>query len=181
LETKKPKTMIKSGLISIILLFFISPLMSQGFERQIGVRSGYTSGISGKVIKDDKVAIAGMFGFRQGGMQLVVLLESYHPLIPSRAQEWRIYFGGGGHVGWVNGYNRVRRWSNSSGYYWEERRLTGPVFGLDAVFGTEYNFVRVPLALFAEFKPFVEFQSFKSIKVNFYDFGVGIRYKFGNN
>ena len=173
--------MIKAVIIFIFFLLFSVTVMSQGFTRQLGIRSGVTSGISGKVIKDNRVAIDGMFGFRQGGMQLVVLLESYHNLIPSRGQEWRIYFGGGGHVGWVNGYNRVRRWSNSTGYYHDEQRIAGPVVGLDGVFGVEYNFLKNPLVLFAEFKPFVELQSFKSVKVNFYDFGVGIRYKLGNN
>ncbi len=172
--------MIKTILITLVFSLFGFSLMSQGFTRQLGVRTGVTSGIGGKVIKDDKVAIDGLFGFRQGGMQLVVLLESYKPMIPARGQEWRIYFGGGGHVGWINGYNRMRRWSNSTGYYWEEQRVVGPVLGLDGIFGVEYNFIKNPLVLFAEFKPFVELQSFKHVKVNFYDFGVGIRYKFGN-
>lgn len=173
--------MIKAVTIFTFLFLFSLTVLSQGFTRQLGVRTGVTSGLSGKVVKDDRVAIEGLFGFRNGGMQLVALLESYHDLFPSRGHEWRIYFGGGGHVGWINGYNRVRRWSNSTGYYWEEQRIAGPVLGLDGIFGMEYNFVKSPLVLFAEFKPFIELQSFKHVKVNFYDFGVGIRYKLGNN
>lgn len=173
--------MIKKVTILIAGLLIGFSAVSQEFSREIGLRTGYASGLSGKVIKDNKVALEGLLGFRQGGLQMVLLVESYHPLIPARAEEWKIYFGGGGHVGWVNGYNRVRRWSNSTGYYFEEQRIAGPVVGLDGVFGTEYNFLRAPIVIFAEFKPFVELQSFKKVKVNFWDFGIGIRFKLNNN
>ncbi|MCF8347678.1 MAG: hypothetical protein K9G61_02585 [Bacteroidales bacterium] len=173
--------MIKKVTILIAGLLIGFSAVSQEFSREIGLRTGYASGLSGKVIKDNKVALEGLLGFRQGGLQMVLLVESYHPLIPARAEEWKIYFGGGGHVGWVNGYNRVRRWSNSTGYYFEEQRIAGPVVGLDGVFGTEYNFQRAPIVIFAEFKPFIELQSFKKVKVNFWDFGIGIRFKLNNN
>ncbi len=168
-------------LLPIILLCIIGfSSQSQSFERQIGLRLGVMSGITGKVIKDKNTAIEGTLGFRKGGVQLYTLLEAYKVLDGNTNQSWFLYFGGGAHLGFVNGYNRVRRWSNSTGYYWEEERTAGPVIGLDAIMGIEYNFKALPIALFFEIKPLVELQSFNKIRTNFYDSGLGIVYRFNN-
>lgn len=153
---------------------------AQMFEKQIGLRLGVTPGITGKIIKNDRAAIEGILGFRNGGIQLYGLVESYHPLIRTNKHKWMMYFGGGGHLGYINGYNRVRRWSNTSGYYYEEQRIAGPVFGLDGVIGTDFTFPKVPITLSIEFKPFVELQDFRKFWVNFWDFGFGIKYSFKN-
>lgn len=168
----------KKIIIILILFAGIGGLQAQEFERQLGIRLGYTSGISGKVIKDNRVAIEGILGFRQGGMQMYALVQSYKQLIKNSNVNWRMYFGGGGHLGFVNGSDRVRRWSSSYGYYWEEIWVSGMVFGLDGVFGTDYSFPTVPVVLSVEFKPFFEVQSFQRVNVNFYDFAFGIKYKF---
>jgi len=165
----------------LILVFVISgTAYTQVFERQLGMRLGVMSGITGKVILDRKTAIHGTLGFRKGGVQLYTLLEVYKLLDKSTNQNWYLYFGGGAHVGYINGYNRVRRWSNSTGYYWEEQRASGPVFGLDAVMGVEYNIPALPLVLFCEFKPMVELQNFNRFKANFWDTAIGIVYRLNN-
>ncbi len=113
-----------------LILFAFSVLISaqaQFYEKQVGLRLGVTPGISGKVIKNDRAAIEGILGFREGGVQLYGLVESYHRLIKNPKYRWMMYFGGGGHLGYINGYNRVRRWSNTSGYYYEEQRVSGMV------------------------------------------------------
>ena len=169
----------KAAFIILTLLLTVSAF-SQVFEKQIGLRLGVTPGITGKIIKDDKTAIEGILGFRNGGIQLYGLVESYHALIKTNTQHWMMYFGGGGHLGYVNGYDKVRRWSNSAGYYYEEQRIAGAVFGIDGVIGTDYTFHKVPITLSIEFKPFVELQDFRKFKVNFWDFGFGIKYSFNN-
>ena len=168
----------KQIIIVLIILTFAGTSYSQTFEKQVGIRMGVTSGISGKIIKNDKTAIEGILGFRQGGIQLYGLVESYHPIIKTNTQHWMMYFGGGGHVGYLNGYNRVRRWSNTSGYYYEEQRIAGMVIGIDGIIGTDYTFNKVPITLSIEFKPFLELQDFRQFKVNFWDFGFGIKYSF---
>jgi hypothetical protein len=170
----------KKAAVFTLIILFASASYSQIYEKQVGLRLGVTSGISGKVIKNDRTAIEGLFGFRDGGLQLAVLLESYHPIIKTNTTHWMMYFGGGGHIGYVDGYNRVRRWSNTSGYYYEEQRIAGPVIGIDGVIGTDYTFNKVPITLTLEFKPFLELQDFRKFKVNFWDVGFGIKYSFKN-
>lgn len=170
----------KKILILLLILAATGSAYSQNFERQLGMRLGTMSGITGKVVMNKMTAIQGTLGFRKGGIQLYTLLEVYKMLDKKTNQNWYMYFGGGIHVGYINGYNKVRRWSNSTGYYWEEEQATGPVFGLDAVMGVEYNISAIPLVLFFEFKPMAELQGFKRVKVNFWDTAIGIVYKFNN-
>jgi len=164
--------------VVLILLLFSLGLTAQEYQKQVGVRLGVTSGISGKVIKDNRTAIEGSLGFRTGGVQMYVLLESYHSLLITNKIQWMIYFGGGAHMGYINGYERVKRWSNTYGYYWDEFHIAGPVLGLDAVFGSDITFEKVPVVLSLEFKPFIEAQAFQRVKVNFWDFGLGVAYRF---
>ena len=170
----------KKYIISLATLLFSLTAFTQIYDKQIGLRMGVTSGLSGKVIKNDRTAIEGSLGFRDGGIQLIGLLEAYHPIIKTNSVHWMFYYGGGGHVGYIDGYNKVRRWSNTAGYFWEEQRIAGPVLGIDAVFGTDYTFHKVPITLSIEFKPFIELQAFQHFKVNFWDFGFGIAYRFNN-
>jgi hypothetical protein len=170
----------KSIALILTLLIITLTVRAQVFEKQIGLRLGVTPGITGKVIKNDRAAIEGILGFRNGGIQIYGLIESYHPLIKTNRHKWMMYFGGGGHIGYINGYNRVRRWSNTSGYYYEEQRISGPVLGLDGVIGTDFTFNKTPITLSIEFKPYVELQDFRRFYVNFWDFGFGIKYTFRN-
>ena len=170
----------KKAAIIILAFLFAFPVFSQVYEKQVGLRLGVTSGFTGKVIKNDRAAIEGLLGFRDGGIQFLVLLESYHPIIKTNTTHWMMFFGGGGHMGYVDGYNKVKRWSNTSGYYYEEQRISGPVLGIDGVIGTDYTFNKVPITLTIEFKPYIELQDFRQFRVNFWDFGFGIKYSFKN-
>lgn len=170
----------KKFILILVTLTLISSSYSQVYEKQVGLRLGVTSGITGKIIKNDRTAIEGMLGFRDGGMQIYGLVESYHPLIKTNTTHWMIYFGGGAHMGYVNGYSKERRWSNTAGYYYDEIRVAGMVFGLDGVIGTDYTFNKVPITLSLEFKPYFELQDFWNFDVNFWDIGFGIKYSFKN-
>ncbi len=168
----------KKYLFLLFTFLLGASLHAQIFERQLGMRIGTMSGITGKVIMNKKTAIEGTLGFRKGGLQLYTLLESYKALDKNTNNNWYMYFGGGAHVGYINGYNKIRRWSNTSGYYWDEEHTSGPVIGLDAIMGIEYNIPNIPLALFLELKPLIELQSFSKVRTFFYDTGVGLVYRF---
>lgn len=167
----------KTSITLLILLLSLS-MFGQLYEQRVGVRLGYTSGISGKIIKDRKVALEGILGFRMGGMQVYGLVESQKPLIVDGIHDLQIFFGGGGHIGFVNGVERYKSYNSPTGVHYYEDIVVGPVFGLDAIFGAEYTFIKVPLTMAIDFKPFIELQSFKQIKTNFYDFSVSIKYTF---
>lgn len=170
----------KHILVLLILLTASYCSYSQMYERQMGIRLGLMSGITAKVTKNNTVAIQGTLGFRKGGVQVYTLVEKYNAIDNKIQNNWYYYFGGGVHTGYINGYNRVRRWSNTSGYYYEEQHISGFVFGIDVVVGVEFRIPNTPMVLFTELKPTVELQSFKRLHANFYDFGIGLTYRFIN-
>lgn len=164
--------------ITILFLLFASGLFAQLYEQRLGLRMGYTSGISGKIIKDRRVALEGMLGFRQGGLQIYGLVERQKPLISDGIHDLQMYFGGGAHLGYVNGIERYRSYNSPSGVYYYEERIVGPVVGLDGIFGVEYTLMKTPITFSIDFKPYFELQSFYRLKANFYDFSIGIKYTF---
>jgi hypothetical protein len=153
-------------------------MFGQMYEQRIGIRMGYTSGITGKIIKNQKVALEGMLGFRQGGIQVYGLVESQKPLIFDGLHDLQMFFGGGLHIGYVNGVARYKSYTSPVGIHYYEEMVTGPVLGIDGVFGAEYTFLKVPLTIAVDFKPFIELQSFRLLKANFYDFAFSIKYTF---
>jgi len=166
----------KKTLLLIALCFVLSSAIGQFYERQVGMRLGLTSGITGKIIKNQKIALEGMLGFRKGGLQMYGLVESYKSLLEDHNQDLRMFFGGGGHVGWING-----TYKNHSNDDYEEEHIVGAVFGLDGIFGVEYQFRSAPVVIGAEFKPYVELIGLQSVKVNFWDFGLSVKYRFSEH
>jgi len=170
--------MMRKTTITLLLILFSVSMFGQMYEKRLGIRMGYTSGISGKIIKDRKIALEGMLGFRKGGLQVYGLIERQKPLIVDGIHDLQLYFGGGAHLGYVNGVDRFRSYNGPSGVYYYEERVVGPVIGLDGIFGAEYTLIKVPLTFSIDFKPFLELQSFYKFKANFYDFAFSIKYTF---
>jgi len=64
----------KKAAIIILFSLIANITVAQVYEKQLGLRLGVTSGLSAKVIKDNRTAIEGVFGFRDGGIQIYVYL-----------------------------------------------------------------------------------------------------------
>ncbi len=153
--------MIRFILVFIVCIAFITA-RAQYIEKQVGLRIGATSGISAKVIKNDRQAYEGIVALRQGGIQIYGLIESYRPLMIDFKHDLRIYFGGGGHLGFVNGKYKSRWWYNPSGGA-EDYRVSGAVIGIDGIIGGSYHFRGFPMSVGIESKPFLELQAFQHL------------------
>lgn len=164
-------------LVPVVLLFGAISASGQNWEMQGGFRFGVTSGFVGKFIKEERVAIETMIGFRNGGLQVYGLGESRRPIMTDRLQNMYMYFGGGGHVGFAS----WKQYHYDPNYYYPpyEDRYYGPAFGLDGIIGMEYEFTTVPVSISIDFKPFFEFYGPFRFRVNFWDFGFHLRYCFG--
>ena len=147
----------------------------QLIEKQAGIRMGNTSGFFIKAIKNENMAFEGMLGFRQGGAQLIGLIEQYKPVFTESSDHFRIYYGPGVHIGFVSWHDyhhhdRYPYYSYSRNYY--------AVIGIDGIIGLEYKFHGAPIVLAADFKPFFELESFYRPRLNLWDFGFSVSYSF---
>lgn len=172
------KIILKTGLM-IVLALFIRQAEAQENLKQAGFRFGNTTGFTGRIITEDNFAFEGIFGFRNGGVQLYGLFETRKPLYLNRVENMFLYFGGGAHIGFVKWNEYDQHYDPYHGYYDDnyDWRI-GAAFGLDGILGMEYSFHAAPISMAVDFKPFFELYGPFLMRVNFWDFGFQIRYNF---
>ena len=172
------KIIFKTGLI-IGLALFIGQAEAQENLKQAGFRFGNTTGFTGRIITEDNFAFEGIFGFRNGGVQLYGLFETRKPLYLNRVENMFLYFGGGAHIGFVKWNEYDQYYDPYHGYYDDNYDWhIGAAFGLDGIIGMEYSFNAAPISMAVDFKPFFELYGPFLMRVNFWDFGFHIRYNF---
>jgi hypothetical protein len=138
--------------ILIIFFLFSLPSLGQEYERSVGIRGGLTSGITFKKFLDEEIATEAILGFKKHGLQLTMLRETYRPAMLEFTNNMQVFFGFGGHVGYVYTDRNSMLFRT---YYFDSYRYF-PVIGLDACLGAEYVFRRIPLAVSLNVKPFFE-------------------------
>jgi hypothetical protein len=143
----------------------------QFFEKNYGFRFGGTTGFSMKAIKDGNRAFEGIIGFRNDGLQIYGLLESYKQIESHRTDGFRMYFGPGIHLGFVSYRDSDCCNSGSTGTL-----RVMPVIGLDGILGFEYTFPMTPIVIGVDYKPFFELESFYRFRLNLWDFGFTVKY-----
>lgn len=136
---------------------FIQPGFAQKGDIALGIRATPDGGgFSSKYFLDRNLAFeglinaGGMIGLEGKSFNVVGLME-YHISLPDPS--WRLFLGGGMHLG---NWNRGNRYSESAGRYVNGSEF---ILGVDAIGGVEYVFKKIPLGLSADFKPAVNLLS----------------------
>lgn len=161
----------------IVLLSVFSTGYAQVYNHSVGLRGGVSSGISYRLFKDELKAMEGILSFRNHGIQLTAIIETYKPLYLKHTDRIYFYHGLGAHIGYTTWYKNdffiepVFR----NRYY---RNKFSPVVGLDGLLGLEYRFVNVPLTVGLDFKPFFEIFGQNFFNLNLWDFGITVHYSF---
>lgn len=168
------KTAIKL-ITTAALVLAMQMAWSQDYNFGVGLRAGvFSSGINVKGFLNEKSAIEGIAGFGRRSFVTTGLYE-YHIPIPS-APGLNLYVGGGAHVGffWHRGTYLVYKYKNEKVYVVEEGESI-VVPGLDMIFGAEYKFSKVPIAVGMDIKPFLDFYDGVSA---YPDFAINARFAF---
>ncbi|HRO42804.1 MAG TPA: hypothetical protein PL009_08210 [Flavipsychrobacter sp.] len=150
----KKVLLLLSGLI--LTLIFSQNANAQGGRAGLGIRlSPDGAGFTGKFFVDRNLAFeaqlnaGGVFGGEGQSVNAVGLLQ-YH--IPLPDPSWRIFFGGGAHIGAWDRDKRDREGRRGD----KDNEF---IFGIDGVGGLEYVFKKIPLGLSADFKPAINLVS----------------------
>jgi hypothetical protein len=130
----------------IVLTFFmvigiVAFVSAQEYKTGIGIRAGFSSGLTIKHFKNSKVALEGLLTTRWQGFDITGLYEVHNRAFDADHLNW--YYGGGAHIGFYNG-NYVS-WGNSGTTY--------TVVGIDGILGLEYTFDEIPINLGIDWKP----------------------------
>ncbi len=136
------------------LITFSFNAVGQTYDHSLGVRAGYSSGITYKgFLRYRMTAIEADVLYNRHGFNLTGLYE--HHIEPVNHQRWFIYIGGG-----------------VFGGTWEGK----PSAGITAVAGIEYTVRDMPLNFCMDWKPMMN--AYQLYELDLVDFGVSIRYRF---
>jgi len=139
----------------ISMVSFQLKLSAQHYSHAVGIRAGYSSGISYKGFRLHRMsAIEAAFLYNRNGLNITALYE-YH-LEPFHSKRAFIYLGGGPFGG---------KWDNEFS------------LGVAAVAGFEYTIRDLPLNFSLDWKPM--FSLYSQLEQDLLDFGLSIRYRFG--
>ncbi len=168
----------KSKIITIILVSFVCIQAStQEYKNAVGVRLGLTSGFTYQRQVDEFRGYKGMLSFRDGGLQITALLESYRPLYLKFTDKMYYYTGLGAHIGYTLYQPQRGILTNPLRYSYRYGHFS-PVIGLDAIIGLEFRLDRAPLAFSLDAKPFFELFGQNIFRLSLFDIGLTIKYTF---
>jgi len=166
------------SIIFIAIVLSALSLQVQGQEKRhaISGRVGLSSGIAYQMKVDDFRGYKGLMSFRDGGIQITALIESYRPMYLKFTDKMNYYLGMGAHIGFT-------RWAPKRGlypnpFYYSSSGAFAPVIGLDAILGIEYRLERAPLSFSLDAKPFFELFGHTIFRLSLLDFGLSIKVHF---
>ena len=170
---------------SLIVTILIAGLVyAQGFSQDshvyrnaVGVRVGLSSGFTYQHQIDQFRGYKGMLSFRDGGVQITALLESYRPLYLKFTDRMYYYTGMGVHIGYTTHQPQKGLLVNPLRYSSRYGRFT-PVIGMDAIVGLEIRLKRAPLAFSLDAKPFFELFGQNIFRLSLFDIGLTMKYTF---
>jgi hypothetical protein len=162
--------MIKRFLFFIPAVLLSCMLSGQGYNRAVGIRGGFTSGVEYRQFFNQNHAGKILLGYRNRGLLIHGIFEVHRSdLFPSTDQLSFVY-GAGIHAG----YQR-----------WDKKRIqgqivymdvaTGWVGGIDGLMALEYSPDVLPLTLGIEVKPFMDFGGQHGIEAIPWDFAFTVK------
>jgi hypothetical protein len=129
----------RKSLLTILLAVNIITLANaQEYKTGIGLRAGFSNGLTIKHFVSEKAAFEGLVSTRWQGFDITGLYEIHNQAFDVEHLNW--YYGGGAHIG---SYDRRNvPWGTS-----------GAVIGIDGILGIEYSFSEAPINIGIDWKP----------------------------
>ena len=138
----------KKLLLTLLIVFgLMSVINAQDYKTGIGVRGGFTNGLTIKHFTGDQAAFEFLLGSRWRGFDITGLYEIHNRAFDADGLKW--YYGGGAHLGFWNGDYTYKDWGYQGSNY--------TVVGVDGILGLEYSFKDAPINLSLDWKPAFNF------------------------
>lgn len=163
------------NLYIIILLLCLSPAaFSQFYNKEVGLRGGYSSGITFRVNLEESLSYEAQLSYRDKGGIFTMFRQQHHELGMDRMGNWEFIYGFGMHAGFyfTDSYKILHR----EIYFGSE--VFTPVLGMDGYLGIDYRLVDIPMSFGISFQPYMELSLMKIFGINMWDFGFHVRYMF---
>lgn len=131
----------KLVIVLIGILINVAVVQAQDYNTGIGVRGGFSNGLTIKHFLNSNAAVEGLLSTRWHGVNITGLYEIHNQAFQTPRLNW--YYGIGGHLGFWDG-SKNHPWFNDGSY---------TVVGIDGIIGLEYNFEPIPFNISLDYKP----------------------------
>jgi hypothetical protein len=153
----------KLALTGILGLLLLISAQAQEYSTGIGIRGGFSNGLTVKHFLSETKAVEGILATRWNGFYITGLYEIQNIAFDTPGLYW--FYGVGGHLGSINGNNS--RFNDG---------VNHTLLGIDAILGLEYCFNELPISLSLDWKP--TFDLIGDSDVGFDNGAFSIRYIF---
>ncbi len=163
------------------LLFALSVGSIKGqalYDQSAGVRLGWTSSLTFKKFMLEDEALEILVSGRRQGVQLTMLYEFHEPMELSFNENFFVYYGIGGHMGYEK-YGDLDKTLTSIDpprFVFDERSYF--IMGVDGILGIEYRWLSVPITIGFDIKPYFSFIGLRHTRTQFWDSGISFKYIF---
>ncbi len=161
----------------LLICLFAAGVQSQDHRHVLGARIGLSTGLTYEYRVDPFRAYKGMMSFREGGVQLMGMIQSCRPLYVNFTDKLYYYAGLGAHIGFTRFQPRRSFLANPFRFNYAYGHFA-PVIGLDAMLGIEYRIDRLPLIFALDAKPFFELFGQNIFRLSPFDIGLSIKFTF---
>jgi hypothetical protein len=153
----------KRIIIFLMVMSIVAMANGQEYKTGIGIRAGFSSGLTIKHFENHKAAFEGLLTTRWQGFDITGLYEIHNQAFDVEHLNW--YYGGGAHIGFYNG-NFVSWGTNCTAY---------TVVGIDGILGIEYTFNDLPINIGLDWKPVLNLIGYAGL---WSEGGISVRYVF---
>lgn len=162
--------------LSLILLFLAlsTSAFSQFYHKEVGLRGGYSSGITFRVNIEETTSYEAQAVYRQDGGIFTILRQKHLDMGMTRGGNWEFIYGMGAHTGFY--YTDTYRIFYQEIYY--GTKIFTPVIGMDGYAGIDFIMAHAPVSFGISFQPYMEISLRQLFSINLWDFGFHVRYRF---
>lgn len=139
-------------LITLSVLLSVTQLLAQNYRTGIGLRGGYTYGLTVKHFVNSNSAVEGIISPRWEGVLITGLYEKHATAF--QVQRLQYYGGIGAHVGLWNfdeHHHDHHPWFHHDKHRHDHDHHN--VIGVDLILGLEYAFKEIPFSVGVDWKP----------------------------
>jgi len=160
--------------IILFLLGLSSSVFSQFYVKEVGLRGGYSSGITFRVNLEEDLSYEAQLAYRDQGAIFTMIRQQHLEIGMDRLGNWDFIYGFGAHAGFyfTDHYRILFR----KIYFGHE--VFTPVIGMNGYVGIDYKLVDIPMSFGVSFQPFMEISLKQVFGLNLWDFGFNVRYRF---
>lgn len=178
------KTSIKISKLVLVFIILLSlnataqktitpSINSYEYRNALGLRAGETTGFTYKHKFNRASAFEAILGANPYFIGVTGLYENY---FNTGTSGLNLYFGGGAHINSGNSSYREYYWYRNNEYI-IVRRSNATAIGIDGIFGIEYKFNLIPLAISSDIKPFIEGNNYGDTYFTL-DPSIGVKFTF---